>query len=104
MNLESEDRVCESLIQEIRSLAGRLGEMGGDLENVADAENYDFQVQTGLASATAQILEGNPFKAIVWFGHCLISCGVEPDERIKCLLDSLSREIEAAEPGPSEEE
>jgi hypothetical protein len=83
------------IVRQIRRLAGELGAIEDELENVADAENYDFQVQTGLAAAVTEILEDNPFSAIRWFGYCLISCGVEADPRIICLLDSLDREVDS---------
>ncbi len=82
------------LIRQIHDLGGELGMKLDDLENVSDAENYEYQVATGLAEAVAQIFERDPFKAVSWFGLCLISCDVEVDDRVGCLLDSLKREID----------
>ena len=96
----SEERGNE-LVQKIRDAAGELGAMTDELEDVADAENYDFQVRTGLAMAITEILEWNPIDATVWFGYCLISCGVNIDDRVQCLIDSLCREIESA-PDPED--
>lgn len=85
----------EEIITQIRILAGELGAIENELENVADAENYDFQVQTGLSEAVTEIFDGDVFLAIRWFGFCLISCGVDADPRVTCLLDSLNREVDS---------
>ena len=49
----STDKNKEQLILQIRKLAGQLGElMDSEPVDPSDAENYDYQVMTGLAGAT----------------------------------------------------
>ena len=84
----------ENLIREIRSLAGRIG-ADDELPNVADSVNYEYQVDTGLASAVAELLFNHPQNAIPWFGYCLIECGVDIDERMSALMDALRREVDS---------
>ena len=83
----------DEMILEIRKIAGKIGSDQADLDDACDAENYDFQVQTGLSEVVSEILDYNPSKLIFWFGYCLINCGLDPDQRIGALLDALEREV-----------
>ena len=49
------------MIVALRKLAGAIGEIRDPypFPTKADAENYDFQVQLGLAAAAVGILDGN---------------------------------------------
>lgn len=102
----NEDEDENSLtIQHIHDLGGKLGMTLNDLGPEApDAENYEFQVHVGLAEAAAEIFERDPGRMTGWFGHCFIRCGLEMNDRMKCLLDSLDREISAARRRRAKEE
>ncbi|MEY3898593.1 MAG: hypothetical protein RLZZ214_4115, partial [Verrucomicrobiota bacterium] len=54
----------DEMILEIRKIAGPIGSSQADLDDACDAENYDFQVQTGLAKVVSEILDYNPSKLI----------------------------------------
>ena len=82
----------DELITKLRELAGAIGSQD-ELENAPDAENYDFQVQTGLAEAVVKIMDYDSGKLIFWIGRCLIQFGLNPNDRIKALLDALAHEV-----------
>jgi hypothetical protein len=94
MSNTDEARVKE-LSEAVRQLAGQIGP-ADYLPKEGDAANYDFQVQSGLATAVAHILNRDLDELITWFGYCLIEVGIElPDARIAALLDALRREAES---------
>ena len=82
-------------IGKIRSLAGQLGATRYESPDVADAENYESQVQVGLACSAVEILDYDSSKVAEWFGHCLIACGVEIDPLTEALLDALESKLES---------
>ena len=90
----NEDDKKKDLIQQIRTLAGELGRIGkNDLPEAPDAEEYDFQVQVGLAEAAVEIMDTDVSGIAGWFVFCLIQYGIDPDDRIKALRDALAREV-----------
>lgn len=103
MNNDDEKRQ-EQLIIEIRRLAGEIGSMQDSLDKGGDAENYDYQVRTGLAVAVDDILGYDPKEVVRWLGHCLIPMGIDVNDRVEALLDALSREIDAQLAERDEEE
>lgn len=82
------------LIHQIRELAGQVGAMRYDYPHMNDSENYESQIQVGLACSAAEILEHNPSRVVEWFGHCLIACGLRIDLPTESLLDALETEME----------
>ena len=60
----------------------------------SDAENYDFQVLTGLSDAVVEVIDYDIEKLFYWFGYCLLGFGVDPcDDRISALMDALKNEV-----------
>lgn len=90
------------LAREIRVLAGKLA-ADTTLEKSSDSEEYDFQVQIGLADAVVDILDFNPYKLGTWFGYCLIALGLEIDDRLEGLLHALRDEVELQVKGMEED-
>ncbi len=85
----------EPLILQLRELAGQIGEIENEIPEAWDAENYDFQVQIGLATSIVEILDYDIQKVIRWFSYCLMNCGgIEIDPRVDALLDALANEVE----------
>ena len=82
------------LSRKIRELAGQIGEIS-DPEQFgnSDAEDYDFKVLTGLATATVETIDFNPGKLFHWLGYCFIRFGVDIDPRIQSLMDALENEV-----------
>ena len=95
----------QELIQKIHDLSGELGGLLDSCEDEKrpDAENYEYQVSLGLAEATSEILKRDPCRLTVWLGYGLISCGVEIDPRVQCLIDSFRRELEERDQQMDEE-
>lgn len=84
----------EELINQIRALAGQLGELDHrEQEGPSDAEHYDFQVMVGLANATIGITDFNPTKLFYWLGYCILGLGLDVDPRISALMDALENEV-----------
>ena len=92
----SNETKIDELIVQLREIAGEIGELqdpGVYSPRVADAEDYDFKIQIGLARAAVEIFDYDPSKTITWFGHCLIGLGMSVDDgRMRTLLDALDRE------------
>lgn len=82
-------------IHQIRALAGQVGAVHYDAPDVADSENYESQVQVGLACSAASILGYDSSRLVEWFGHCLIACGVEIDASTESLLNDLESKMES---------
>lgn len=91
--METEPKL--DLILKIRALAGQVGGLDNDLQDACDADNYDFQVQVGLAESIVEILDYDPSKTVQWFGYCLVQFGLGSNDRANALLDALEREVEA---------
>jgi hypothetical protein len=62
----------KALILKIRELAGEVGSIDDPDPGWHDADNYDHQVQTGLATAVVEILDYAPPGLVHWFGICLL--------------------------------
>lgn len=90
-NMTDENNIDPNILR-IRKLAGKIGSYQ-NIEKGSDAENYEFQVDVGLAEAVSDIQGYDPQKLIYWFGFCIIRLGANCDERIQALLDALEREI-----------
>jgi hypothetical protein len=92
----SNETKIEELIVQLRKVAGEIGELeapGVYSPRAADAEDYDFKIQTGLARAALEIYDYDPSETIRWFGYCLIGLGMNvADGRMQTLLDALDRE------------
>lgn len=84
----------DAKIIRIRKLAGEIGSHR-NIEKLSDSENYEFQVDTGLAQAVAHIQGFDPARLIYWFVFCLIDLDLEVDDRLRALLDALEREIQS---------
>ncbi len=81
------------IARKIRELAAKLAE-DHTLDNAADAEEYQHQIECGLAEAVVDILDFDLPRLFYWFGFCFISFGVDPtNERISALLDALENEV-----------
>ena len=89
----------DELIEQVSRACGEIGSlMVGELEEASDADNYESQIQVGLAKAVVDTMFKSKHADLVhWFGHCIIASGHEVDDRIDALLDSLSRELESRE-------
>lgn len=86
------------MIAEIRTLAGELGELRGGLGTEAsDAHSYGFEIVQGLSEAAADTLRGDPVGVVPWVGWLLADSGHKVDDRVRCLLDSLERELVAGQ-------
>lgn len=83
----------KDLLNKIRKSAETLGALNFS-EDDSESSDHDFLIQTGLADAVAGIFDYDPDQVIFWFGYCLISCGVAPDERLDALLDALRNECD----------
>lgn len=81
------------IARKIRLLAAKLAE-DHTLDDSSDAEEYQHQIECGLADAVVDILDFDLPRLIYWFGHCFIQFGLDPlDARIAALLDALENEV-----------
>jgi len=100
---EKNEAKIKTLVDQIHRMAGEIGVLNGNnLEKAADAEDYEFQVETGLAVAAASILQDDIDKIITWLGYCMIDLGYEPNDRVAALMDALRRELYEQEEEDSE--
>ena len=91
------ERVDE-LMEQVARACGEIGSLtAGDLsDDTSDVENYEFQIQTGLADAVVNaVFKMKHADIIHWFGYCLIASGHQVDDRLQVLLDSMDRELES---------
>ena len=93
----STEKIAEQLIYQIQSLAGQFGElMNSEPVDPSDAESYDFQVMTGLARATVEIIDFDPAKLFAYLEYCIIDLGLrnmDHNPRISALKDALENEV-----------
>jgi hypothetical protein len=82
-------------IGRIRELAGQIGATRFESPQMADAENYESQVQIGLALSATEILDYDSSRVVECFGHFLIACGVEIDPLTEALLNALESKLES---------
>lgn len=80
--------------KQLREIAGEIGEIECHLPGTPDAEEYNFQVQVGLATAVVEILDTDFAGISKWFGFCLIRYGIKPDRVIQALHDALIRQVD----------
>jgi hypothetical protein len=95
----SNETKIDELIVQLRKIAGKIGELqspGAYSPSAADADDYDFKIQLGLAQAVVEIFDYDLSEAINWFGYCLIQLDMNHDyRRTDTLLDALKRELYA---------
>ena len=93
--MNNETKIDELTVQ-LRKIAGEIGELqnpGVYSPKAADADDYDFKIQIGLARAVIEIFDYDPSEVIDWFGFCLMNLGMNADDgRMQTLLDALDRE------------
>ena len=87
------------VIEKIISLAGSMILEDPDASSdLSDAEEWGYQVQSGLAESVVEILRRDIGRVIQWFGYCMqwgglgsvVGCSLEP--KLQSILESLLEE------------